>query len=109
VRDGENALGVQVQSEPQMIAELLGEVAGVKAIGDARNQARFLRRAQRTVLETAAHHRAGALVPDALGLGLDERNAGRKRGRLVEQKPVGEMVKGVLVERAEIVFRSLRR
>ena len=78
-------------------------MAGTKSIGDAGTEARALRQAEGAVLETPAHHGSGASVPDAFGLGLDELDTGRNRGRLTEQKSVGEMMKVFLIERVETV------
>jgi hypothetical protein len=52
---------------------------------------------------------ASASVPDAPSLGLDERDATLKRGRVAEQKPIGEIVKVVLVKGGETVCLRLIR
>ncbi len=95
----EGFLRIEVQHQPQLIAKLLREAAGLESIENGRCKSVDLLACELTMLKPTAHHCAGAAMPVPTGFRLDECHALLDAFRRVFEQCVCQGMKFLLRQR----------
>ena len=98
-----------MESQTELIVELLGDVTGKQALDHPPDKARPLIGCQRAVFEPPCHQRSRSAVPKAFGVCLKEANALLDGCRIIEQELVCKLVQLHFVKRAQIAASGLHR